>query len=371
MRMDNEAGLWGYFHDPNIKFPRKICWLADVVISELPHGLGYRFLGAPKKTVIQGSEIKSIIPFLIDHIDGEQEINDILRIIPKEISRIGLLKTLQILHANGLLVENHSEQFLYPKVNLNFKLRESLFWKRQISITGAIDSEEQFKMSLSDARIALVGTGMLGASVLNSLKIAGFSKLTIISWADDGLFSDDLNEIPDKSILQFPHDLYDKLKGICAVSGVKPNILILATRDAPRELIREVSRLCLLYDLPLLVCNETIPSIEIGPLIQPFSSACYHCMEIREQHSGKHTIEDHFYDQLIMSTIESRSIPRGESALVSGLVAHIIALEVIRFITNIALPTLVNRVLSISPIVGEIRANVLMRVPWCPECGGK
>jgi hypothetical protein len=42
--------------------------------------------------------------------------------------------------------------------------------------------------------------------------------------------------------------------------------------------------------------------------------------------------------------------------------------EVIRVVTGIAMPTLLNRVVTVSPITGEQRANMVLRVPRCPEC---
>lgn len=373
----DDQDIWRYFNDPNVKFPHSLNWLSDVIIVRLPHDLGYRFVGSPLCTIVQGTEIGTVMPFLQKHINGTQNIHDILAQIPAGLSKRATLKTLQLLHFNGLLVQDDRGTTGLSEGSLELVERESLFWSRQLTITGAVRTEAEFRKSLADSKVTLIGTGLLGASVLRALETAGIKRISCIGWADDGFFSEASKFADSLSTTSSKPELEEVLQQALVddesseIQGkANRRLVLVATRNAPRELLRAISRLCLRHNNQLLYCNEVDSKFELGPLVEPYSSACFHCLEIRELHSNQHSVEEHYFHQQIMSSPNLQWAPRGESLLVSGLIAHLAVMEVVRVMTHIAQPTLVNQVLTISPIIGEMRSNTIIRVPWCPECGG-
>lgn len=363
-----------FFEDPNVRFPQKPRLVEDLGIYQMPDGLGFHFRGGPGPTVIRGRDAESIFNFLLQALDGTQTLDDLLEQCPPDISRTTLLKALHLLHTKGLLCESQTELGRYERADLADETlrRQLLFWSRKLGVTGSVTGSGEVQAKLESADILLIGTGLFGAMTADILSRSGCSKLRIIAWDDCGFLTDLFSNVPgDHSppIVRLPNaDVEEAAAAVREFIGAA-DLVITATRNAPAQLFRSLNRICLDHGCGLLCANEDGIDLVVGPHIQPYSSACYTCMEMRRASARDFMLEEHLYQEHLASKRPSgQSLPLGEALPFAALAASLVAAEVVRIVTGIAPPTLLNGQLTAPLLSGEFHFNRILRVPRCLDC---
>jgi thiazole/oxazole-forming peptide maturase SagC family component len=147
------------------------------------------------------------------------------------------------------------------------------------------------------------------------------------------------------------------------------DLVITATRNGCAKLFREVNKLSLEHRRPWLRGNFDGSDLEVGPYVNPYNSSCYRCLELREASAMDAAIEERIYqDRLANEDLAGKQAPLGEALFTATLGASILVGEVIRIITNIAPPTLLDHVLQVSTVTGTMETTQILRLPRCPEC---
>jgi bacteriocin biosynthesis cyclodehydratase domain-containing protein len=376
---ENEIdALRGFFGDPNVRFPARPRLVEDIALYQMPEGLGFQFRGGPALVALRGRDAERTMEFLLPALDGTREIDDLLGQCPHEVSRVTLLKTLFLLHTKGLLAEHQDAAAVQRSTPANPPTDESLrrqllFWGRKLGISGFARSGAEAQSSLESAQLVLVGTALFGSLTYDILARSGCSSLEVVAWDDDGLLADALRvaPFPPRRLTQLATTSIDDLSGHVRESAKYADLVVVATRNAPARLFRVLNRICLELSCPLLCANDNGMQVEIGPYVQPHASACYTCLEMRRGSVDDFMLHEHFYQQdLARERTAGNSPPLGESVATSALVASLVALEVVRIVTGIAAPTLLNAQLTVPLLTGELSSNRILRVPLCPDCRG-
>ncbi len=133
--------------------------------------------------------------------------------------------------------------------------------------------------------------------------------------------------------------------------------------------LEAVNDLCLLKRTPCLYGNSDGSALDIGPLVQPFETGCFACLELRRRSARELAFESAFYEERL--AIEHAATERmfvGEAIWPDTLGASLIVGEACRFITGIAPPQLTEKMLRVLPVSGTMEENRFSRVPRCPAC---
>jgi bacteriocin biosynthesis cyclodehydratase domain-containing protein len=375
---DDAEGLGifqAFFEDPNVRFPQQPRLVPDLGIYEMPDGLGFQFRGGPVPTVLRGRKAVQAITFLLPLLDGTRRLADILEQRPPDLSRHILLRALYLLHTKGLVCNGELQDSLAPPsgaaVDESLQ-RQLLFWGRKVGVTGYANSGQDVQGKLESANILIICSGLFGAITADLLTRTGCSRLKIIAWDDSGLVVTSLaNSRATHDVVELPRVSVDEAIACVRDFIDSVDLIVTATRNAPAELFRSLNRLCLDHRRPLLCADEDGSQLTVGPYLQPYSSACYTCMELRRASAAEYVLEDHLYQQyLARDRVAGESIPQGEALPFATLCASLLISEAVRIVSGVTPPTLVNAQLTLPLLSGELQLNRILRVPCCPDCRG-
>jgi bacteriocin biosynthesis cyclodehydratase domain-containing protein len=284
------------------------------------------------------------------------------------VSAATLLRTLALLHGKGLLAGPPTEAAAAADPTLR---RQLLFWGRTLGVTRSAGSAAEVQRTLATSSVVLLGTDLFGAATYDVLARSGCRPHAVVSWDDDGFLREALAGLP-AGPHQFVHlpvtdvgEAIVRLRPL--VEGV--DLVLSATRNAPAELFRAVNRLSLERGFPWLRANDSGTQVEVGPYVQPSASGCFRCLELRQASAQDFAVEEHLYQEHLAGQRPAGTLPPvGQIVPVALLGAGLVALEAIRILTGLTVPSLVNAVLTFHPLEGTFRTNRFLRVPRCPEC---
>jgi bacteriocin biosynthesis cyclodehydratase domain-containing protein len=366
---DEMRTLLGRLLDPNIRFPPVPRLVPDLRTFAMPDGLGIQFRGGEIPIIIRGTRANDVLAFLLPRLDGTRTLDALLTECPSELPKPTLLRTLSLLHSKGLLTGAESSS---PGPGTDDVLRrQMLFWGRHLDLSRNASSAVEVQRRLATARLVLVGTGMFGITAYDLLTRSGCIEVRALDWNDDGLFHETLidSPTPPRELVHLSATSVDAAAAQLRAWAEDTDFLVTATCDAPAALFRAINRLSLIHSMPWLHANMSGSRADIGPYVWPHDSACFHCMELRQASMQGLAIEEHLYQEHLAEERDAAErIPRGEAVWSSTLAASLLTGEVIRVVSGIAAPTLLNAVIEISPVSGGMRMNHFLRVPRCPEC---
>lgn len=363
LRVPTLAGLGA---DPNMRFPKRPRLINDLRVFEMPDGLGLQLHFGDTPVVLRGQLVGDCFSFLQRHLDGNRDIDQLAAAIPAELPEASVARTLRLLHTKGLLVDGAvgkgSNLSSDPVLG-----RQLLFWGRHVGNTRAADNEEVIARRLAHASVILIATGLFGAASADLLARSGCNGLKVMAWDDDGPVTEGTDFL-EAAAMAGPASLAS-VERFVREWLFEADLVVTATRNAPDALFEVINRLCLNAEKPWLRGNLDASSLELGPYVHPHSSACFACLRLRRRSADPLAIEREL-DHGARSRSESRDgiPPVGEALFAATLGASYLTGEVIRVVTGVAMPALLNRVLTVHPLTGEQHDNRVLRVPRCPEC---
>lgn len=368
---DDEARvLLSQLRDPNLRFPDRPRLVPDLHTFQMPDGLGMQFRGAEQPVIVRGRLAGVALEFLLPRLDGTRTLDDFLRECPPDLPQPTLLRALSLLHGKGLLSGQRAAPANGGAGDIVLQ-RQALFWGRHLDLTRSAGSTGEVQRRLATARVVLVGTGLFGLAAHDLLARSGCAELRVLAWDDDGLIERTLaaSPAPPREVVRLATTSIDEAVGQVRAWSEDADLLVTATRDAPAALFRAVNRLCLSRSAPWLRANFDGSRADVGPLVQPFNSGCFRCLELREASMREFAVEEHLYqERLAIERPAGEGEPLGEAVWASTLVASMLVAEVVRVLTDIAAPTLLDTVLQVLPVSGTLQANRFLRVPRCPDC---
>jgi bacteriocin biosynthesis cyclodehydratase domain-containing protein len=249
--------------------------------------------------------------------------------------------------------------------------RQSLFWGRKLGLTRSAKSESEVRRRLETTRLVLIGTGLFGAATYELLFRSGISNIRVLAWDDDGLLLEALTKGPQppRQFIGLTSTSTEEAHGPLRLLVEEADLVVAATRDAPAQFFQLVNRICLDRSCAWLRANDDGCFLEIGPYMLPYDSACYRCLQLRRASVQDFAVEEELFQQhLAENRPPGQTLPKGEALAVANLAASLIALEVMRIVTGVAVPALLNAVLTVDPLRGTFESNRILRVPRCPEC---
>ncbi len=361
------------FRDKNLNFPEKPCLIPDLKFFQMPDGLGIQVLGAESVCIFRGPITETLLPWLIEALDGSRSIDEIFAQCPDEMNEEQLSRLLMTMFRRGIFAAPTARGEVSSLDQVRRK--QLLFFGRKLGITRQHLTAESVEKSLANARLVLVGNGLFGTTTHDLLTRSGFGAICPIDWSSDGFMSESIARLRQ----EFPAQATTCQETVPVISrsterllsildDLLPaaDLLITACTSGSRELFEEVNRLCLRHSVRWLRGNDDGANFEIGPLVIPFNSACYRCLTLRKTSAAEHAIEEELYENELARSGEKLT-HQGESLPWATMAAGVLSTEVVRCIGNITTPTLENGVLTIT-MGGAFRNNSVLQVPRCPDC---
>ena len=193
----------------------------------------------------------------------------------------------------------------------------------------------------------------------------------MLTWDDDGGLAESLAAlpVPPREVVALTSTSVEESQELLRGWIGDLDLVVTATRNAPDALMEAVNRTCLRAGVRWLRADEDASGFDIGPFVDPWSSACFTCLVLRRRSMQEYPIEDQLAQHdLATARAAGATTPQGESIASATLGASLVVGEVVRVVTNLAGPTLLNAVLHVSPMTGTIERNQVLRVPRCEAC---
>lgn len=370
------ADLRSRLTDPNLRFPRQPRLAPDLDVFTMPDGLGIQVRGGPAPVVLRGPAAEQVMAFLLPLLDGSHRVEELLGRHPADVAAASVARTLVLLHSKGLLVEGDMPARAHqPAPDLRAPLesdetlrRQLLFWGRHLGISRSAGYANDIQHALETAHIAVVATGLFGTAVCDLLARTGCRHLRVVDWDDDGCVAASVADgILEKVHLRVRST--DEVSKVLSAWMPTSELVVTATRNGSAALFRAINMLSLEHRRPWLRGNFDGSDLEIGPYVSPYDSSCFRCLELREASAMDGAIEERLYqDRLAEERLAGGQPPVSEGLVGAALGASVVTAEVLRIVTHIAPPTLLDRVWRISPVAGAMESAHVRRVPRCPDC---
>jgi bacteriocin biosynthesis cyclodehydratase domain-containing protein len=349
------------------ELPASLRLVRDLDVFEMPDGLGVQLLGGSVPVIVRGRQAGEALSYLLPRLAAPCPVTELVAARPAALTESVVRRTLSILRRQGLLAEG---TFAEPNSKgETVASAQSLLFDRALG--GSVDGTAA-QRSLSSARVVLVAGGMFGAALVDLLTRSGCGHLSVLDWDDDGtaLAAAEAVAAPGRTAHLSTTSVRDAER-IARDWCDGAEILVTATRRAPDALFDALNGVCLERRRPRwLRADDDGWEYRIGPLVDPFESACFTCLRLRRTSAHPFAIEEGLHQlRLAEERPAGTRDPRGESLAGAALAAGIVALEVVRVLTRIAPPTLHDAELVVGPVHGSIRRHQFLRVPRCPACG--
>jgi molybdopterin-synthase adenylyltransferase len=371
-------------NDHNLRFPSRPRLVADLRVFEMPDGLGILVHSGDVPVVLRGQLVDRVFAFLRDNLDGSRELEALQRALPADLPVEAVARSLRVLHTKGLLVDGAAgpDPSLTPAGQRDAVVnRQLLLWGRHVGDTRAARSGEDIQRRLESAGVIVVGAGLFGAATVDLLQRSGCGRLRVLTWDDE--ITDDGGSTPWSVVAESVDPRVVRPVEVVSAStahleraisllrewAADTDLIVTATRNAPDRLFEQLNRMCLHTQTPWLRGNVEGSTIELGPYVHPSMSACFCCVQARRRSADPLAIEHELDHMERANDVSGQGVPPyGEAIFAATLGASQLIGECVRVLTGIAMPALLNRVITLLPLTGEQRDSSILRVPRCPEC---
>jgi bacteriocin biosynthesis cyclodehydratase domain-containing protein len=236
---------------------------------------------------------------------------------------------------------------------------------------------------LGKAHVLIVGLGRVGSRLTNGLVHAGVGRITGCDPArlcDEDLI--DSGHVPSEA-----HRSREEALGSVIQKGIRDvdyrplrsplfweaehpvlpedlDLLVMCEDVFDPARYAVINRLCLEQKITWISARNLGSRVEIGPLIVPEDTACFKCLELRK--TGNLV---NYTDFLATQHGLARS-GVGCGALDITLGYEVLALEIIKILTDFSRPATYGTVYSFDLVTLEVKLRPVLKISRCPACGG-
>jgi molybdopterin/thiamine biosynthesis adenylyltransferase len=133
-----------------------------------------------------------------------------------------------------------------------------------------------------------------------------------------------------------------------------PDLVVAALPPEDEAVIERVARYAHRAGARSLWSQAAGATVTVGPLMVPGRTACRVCAAAEG----------------LNPPLAGSGAMTAPAEMVEQMLGHMVALETIKVITGYASSTLAGRALVVDPATMETTLQTLVRLPWCPVCGG-
>ncbi len=303
---------------------------------------------------LRSKQAMQIFGSLLPYLDGRLTTDEILAELEEQsISRDAALQILRHLESSSLVEEVDTAGLAQDETE---RYRDQITFFSRFSTAGG----SSFQVALRHSHVGLVGSGKLSHALLHQLDAAGIGKIThLVSSAP----ADDQHPggEPSTAVSITTHEL-DR-EAIWAADAALPRLLIVPQESHDPEFLEAVDRWSKQHQLPwLLVRAVDFQEGWVGPLFIPGETASYLSLDARLKGNIPFYAEHQVFDARVRQAGEPAA-PLGGLHSFFYLLSSIAVTEVIKFLSEIRVPHLAGRFLTINLWTWDIETHEVLRVP--------
>jgi len=211
-------------------------------------------------------------------------------------------------------------------------------YQDQIRFFSQSADGEAIQHRLARLRIAAFGAGVVASNSLSALEASGVSNV---------------KSATEESLLP----------------EIEAADAVVVALDAPApKLMHAINLACLQTKTPWVSAQIHTGTGWIGPMIIPGQTPCYTCYELRRNANLQNYAEVIRYETRLdeMPSIVSRLVA---PVPLAACVGALLALETLRFLSGVALPQTMGRLMRVDFFDSELTYHRVLRLPRCPACG--
>lgn len=336
-------------------------------VSIIPVGARVLVRSDLKSFVLSGAGASEFFQRARPLLDGQHGADEILELFP-DYGAQGVRAILEDLERRGVL--ETAERFAdRGEGGRDEELAAYLsFWG-----SGPREPASAFER----AHVAVVGATAWAAAACRELVGRGVGRLTLLDARPDAATPVDeafaaglLEELQrcgaattlDRRVLAAGDDLM-------ARPPQDASLLLVAVHPDELALLAAVARWAQAGRLRYLLAHVEGLSAVLGPVVVPGETACWECLRSRRLANDPAFEETALLQSRLLSGAggaRRRLSPPGAAALLGGLILG----EAVKLLTGYAPSQLVGRQLDFDLLHHSARVHDLVRLPWCPVCGG-
>lgn len=243
---------------------------------------------------------------------------------------------------------------------------------------------------LQQATVAVVGLGGAGAGAALGLAAAGVGTLRLIDpnsihaadpYLATAFAADDLGSsraavvgrrvaslAPQAATVTCSGPLDDDAQVHEAVAG--SDFVVCAVDMGQSSLIYRLNRVCLRAGLRFMAVTPAAFEISVGPLVQPFETACYMCYRMRIVACAEEPEDEFAFQSLLDRRKRDDSAARENLVFGTSLAGQLAGLEAFKALSGVVAPATRGAVVVLDLLTLSTTKHVVLRKPWCPACHG-
>lgn len=372
--------LQEFFWDVNVKFPQAPKLVEGIRVYVAPNGLGIQFRGSSERVAIKGKRSIVLWEWLSRLLNGEYTLDDIFHYAMEEssisVSEIGsMLKTLHCYH---IICERESliqSSLKISNSNENSTKQQKYFFQRVFPFMGGNRDIAEVDVKLQKSSVLLITNKELLEAILLNLRYSGIGSWGIVILASksevlDFIGPQNLSFIEEHPIKYLTSFNKNEIRYL--LDNEIPNYkYVLPIINNPNPFFSaEIARSCFGINRPMLSVSFFENTYEIGPFFIPCGdSSCCACRHLRKQSFNDSSVHDFlYYQHLNECKLLFDSQISGYNLQGANIAINLALSQIIMSITQVAQPSLINRVLSYDALKLSVSVEDVIKVPGCPYC---
>ncbi len=338
------------------------------------------FYSGRRQIKLEGHRLKQFYEVVIPFLNGHHTINEIERkcahlFRPEDLKRsLWLLTQHNLLQdADGSSLSEEARIQLAPQLNFFHELdlraheTQQRLGKSTVTIFGMGGAGAAVALSLAGAQVGTIRCiDSLPVSSSDPFIAPAFStehvgkpRAEVIAKAISAT-SETVNAVSYSHKLETDDDVLSALEGsdfvaCCADAGLA-------------SLFYKVNRACLQVRVNWIACSVSAFEGTVGPMVEPFKTACYLCYQMRATACKEHPEEAMSYLEFLDARKQDDSGVRENHSFSAGTIGNLVGLEIFKALTGVIPPSTLGHITVIDFLQLTSSRHAILRRPWCPAC---
>jgi bacteriocin biosynthesis cyclodehydratase domain-containing protein len=358
----NEVAL-SFLKESGTNFPSRPKLVEDILVFQMPDGLGMQFRGLPNPLVLRGALAERILPKLLPLLDGQHDVSQLIELFAKDATASDIADLLKNLFTRGAIAG--VDDFRHTPKNV-VDTKHQLFFGRRLGLTRNNNCSSEVIDKLKTARIVVIAEGLLGATVIDLLHRSGFDNLIVAALKNEKASEELFAHFSNPVQVTFTEGNESAVRNYLQSRLKTADLVVAALRNLPQSVFMAINELCVQAGIQWLRACDNGSNIEVGPYVNPYDSACFECLLVRQVSVSDYAVEEELYQKHLEEGSALTGL-LGESIGLATQSAAYIAQESVRILSAIEKPQLDGSVISFHSS-GNIEQNWFTRVPRCEVC---
>lgn len=362
MSEKDKVNALSFLKESATNFPERPKLVEDMLVFSMPDGLGMQFRGLSSPVVLRGALVETLLAKLLPLLDGEHNVSQLIEKCGNGAEPGDVAVLLMNLFMRGAICDPDK---VSPPANIVDR-KNLLFFGRNLGATRNNGSASQVAAKLARAHIVVIASGLIGASTIDLLNRSGFEKISAAALLSEADAQETFAGLQSGISLEFIESKESAVRNYLQSRLQSADLVVAVLRNEPRVTFAMINEICVQAGVQWIRACDNLSRIELGPYVNPYDSACFECMLVREISASDHAVEEELYQKYLEDQQADRG-PVGESLALATQASAYLTQEAVRIISAIERPQLDGRVLNFYSD-GNIDQNSFTRVPRCEVC---